>query len=1316
MHEIPIIRLTDFTPQPAAIDLLPISIAQKYAVFPLCIDGKDLCVAMADPANRIVKQLQAEIFHSVRPFQSTYSDIRAAWGHYENHRVNLLPDITPEQILYRLGHQKDTEQAVSTGSDQGAGAELSDQEQGELAGWLHYLPHFDHSDVVAQPSLSYLVPQNHARQHNVVPLWWSDGVLYCAIHQAEDTRSCRDLSRQLDIPVLPVICALTTWNNAFRDVYLHGQPKLDPNQQTAEILLAEKAVSAEDLAIVQRMRMQTGEPLKDLLFLHRYVTPKEYAKAQSEYNKLPRFNPPDSIDASPSVLDLIPNPLIRDLRVFPFAIEKDSLILLMEDYSPDCVKLIETITGYPIEPQIATRDQLNELLALLPAQSLIDTAPRVPQYGRLLLAQQTITREQLNDAVSEDFPGRLKLGERLIHLGYLDDCHLAQALSIQSGIPYAGLAYAHFDENLVNLIDGEIARNHLIIPLEKSGDDLWTAVADPYDFKGIRLVEEKTGMTVHPIIAPRSIIIAVIERYFDVKIRSISPEIHHLLEHLVEQKLIDRANLGEIQRDYTQTDTPLDIAIKNHSHHPYPQILETIANHLNVPVIQVDILEQSEQIIGPLGEMLTKTRTIDPVDTNTARMIDIETAQKICALPIRREADAVLVAFASPNFELAKQELEQLLDLPVRPALTVRDHLNAAITRNLGWKTIGDYLLLAQRINRRQLNQALTLGQKTGVRIGQALVNLGYIKQTELVEFLAEQSGLEYVSIKEKPCDPECASMIPPRDAAHFGLLPIEQIDGTLIVATVDPFNDLANDYIDEHLPQPSELILVSEEEMAEALEQTFSDDYLAISVSELLQRTPLDSAYHVLSNRQKVVGILILLVLVVWLVIDYHTCLIFLNILSTIFYLGFSIYKFYLVYRSMSDSLEVPVSEEEIKALDDRDLPIYTILIPVYKEKEVLRDLMHAISKMDYPTTKLDVKILLEADDTETIETFYDSNPPAYFEAIVVPYALPKTKPKACNYGLIHARGEYCVIFDAEDLPEPDQLKRILVAFSKSDPDVICIQSKLNYFNSTQNILTRWFTAEYSMWFDLFLPGLANSHAPIPLGGTSNHFKTYALIEAGAWDPYNVTEDADLGIRLFKRGYKTAIVDTTTYEEANSQFYNWIRQRSRWIKGYMQTWLVHMRNPIQLIREIGLPAFLSFQLVIGGTWFSALMNPVYWLLTTIWFFFEWEFIHSLFPNVIFYFGAICLLIGNFAFTYMNVAGALRRKFYGMVKYALISPMYWSFSSIAAWKGFYQLIVKPHFWEKTIHGLHQTETRQLTALDDETEPEEENSSDIQSAY
>ncbi len=208
---------------------------------------------------------------------------------------------------------------------------------------------------------------------------------------------------------------------------------------------------------------------------------------------------------------------------------------------------------------------------------------------------------------------------------------------------------------------------------------------------------------------------------------------------------------------------------------------------------------------------------------------------------------------------------------------------------------------------------------------------------------------------------------------------------------------------------------------------------------------------------------------------------------------------------------------------MDERDLPIYTILVPMYKEAQVIPHLISNLENLDYPKAKLDVRLLIEEDDIETRELLESMDLPFYYTTLIVPDSLPKTKPKACNYGLIRARGEFVVIYDAEDRPDPDQLKKVIATFRKCPEEFACIQAKLNYFNSSQNWLTRWFTQEYSMWFELLLPGIMKLDVPIPLGGTSNHFKLSVLKELNAWDPYNVTEDADLGIRLYKHGYKTA-------------------------------------------------------------------------------------------------------------------------------------------------------------------------------------------------
>jgi cellulose synthase/poly-beta-1,6-N-acetylglucosamine synthase-like glycosyltransferase len=310
----------------------------------------------------------------------------------------------------------------------------------------------------------------------------------------------------------------------------------------------------------------------------------------------------------------------------------------------------------------------------------------------------------------------------------------------------------------------------------------------------------------------------------------------------------------------------------------------------------------------------------------------------------------------------------------------------------------------------------------------------------------------------------------------------------------------------------------------------------------------------------------------------------------------------------------------------------------------------------------------------------------------VVVPHSMPKTKPKACNYGLLQARGDYAVIYDAEDIPDPLQLKQAYLAFRQSANNVVCIQSKLNFYNPTQNLLTRAFTAEYSLWFDLMLTGMQQINAPIPLGGTSNHFKTSVLRKLGGWDAFNVTEDADLGMRLVKSGFKTRILDSITLEEANSNLKNWFWQRSRWIKGYIQTYLVHTRDlkAFRSENKLNLNAVM-FQLIIGGKVLSMLINPIMWLLTITYFVFRpivGPTIESLFPMPVLYIGVVSLIFGNFLYMYYYMVGCARRQHYGLIKYALLIPFYWLAMSAAAYYALIEFIYKPHHWRKTKHGLH----------------------------
>ena len=448
----------------------------------------------------------------------------------------------------------------------------------------------------------------------------------------------------------------------------------------------------------------------------------------------------------------------------------------------------------------------------------------------------------------------------------------------------------------------------------------------------------------------------------------------------------------------------------------------------------------------------------------------------------------------------------------------------------------------------------------------------------------------------------------------------------------------------------------------------------------------PPSVAPTVLSPGQKLAILLGLVVLAAGFTVAPVVTIVALNAAVVALYITSNCMKVFLVSRALNDPQHVRVHTASDRIPDD-ELPVYTILLPVYREAALLAQLVEGIEALDYPDHRLDVKLLLEEDDVETRQALGDMDLPDCFDVSVVPAVGPTGKPRACNHGLANARGEYLVIFDAEDRPETDQLRRSVLAFRDASPEVVCLQAQLNYFNRTRNLLTRWFTAEYSVWFDQLLPGLQAMDVAIPLGGTSNHFITARLRAIGGWNAFNVTEDADLGLRIFLRGWKTAILDTTTYEEATSRYRNWIRQRSRWVKGYMQTYLFHMRRPFQLAGQMGPKAFVAFQLFFGASTLCLLLNPVFWALTIVWFATQLHLIQAAFPGPVLYLSMIGLFIGNAACVLSMVSGCFGRRNYEDVKYAFLVPLYWVLMSVAAWKALVQLFYKPTYWEKTEHGF-----------------------------
>lgn len=451
-------------------------------------------------------------------------------------------------------------------------------------------------------------------------------------------------------------------------------------------------------------------------------------------------------------------------------------------------------------------------------------------------------------------------------------------------------------------------------------------------------------------------------------------------------------------------------------------------------------------------------------------------------------------------------------------------------------------------------------------------------------------------------------------------------------------------------------------------------------------------SAFRTLTGQQLFWFAVGLAVIIGCLLVSWSTTVFSVVVALSLFYLVDVLYMLFLAIKSLVSSPEWRVEKEAVQQLDPAKLPTYSILCPLYKEEAVLEQFVEGISALDWSKDKLDVQLLLEADDYQTRAKAESMALPSCFRLTIIPAGNPRTKPKACNYGLSRATGEYVVIYDAEDIPEPDQLKKVYLAFQNAPAEIACVQAKLSFYNASQNMLTRLFAAEYYLWFGLILPGLQSLQAPIPLGGTSNHFRRQVLEDLHGWDPFNVTEDCDLGMRLFRMGYQTAIIDSLTYEEANSHLGNWLRQRSRWIKGYMQTYLVSLRSPVAMMRQ-GPGKFLSFHLTVGGKALSIFINPLFWVLTLGYVLARAQFepvIDFLYPPTLVYIGSVGLIMGNFLYFYSHMLAVAKTGQWWLMKYTFFVPFYWLLMSVAGWYALWQLITRPHYWEKTRHGLHMT--------------------------
>lgn len=434
-------------------------------------------------------------------------------------------------------------------------------------------------------------------------------------------------------------------------------------------------------------------------------------------------------------------------------------------------------------------------------------------------------------------------------------------------------------------------------------------------------------------------------------------------------------------------------------------------------------------------------------------------------------------------------------------------------------------------------------------------------------------------------------------------------------------------------------------------------------------------------------------------LVFQFHLTLVVISGLCTLFYVLFVGMKIVLTFAAAR--YKAPVFEARLYASSHnravRTLPTYTVFVPLFKEANMLPGLVKAIDKLKYPKAKLQVLLLLEAEtrDPDTLplarQMKRSGKLPTYFEIVEIPDIKPYGKPKALNIGLERATGEFSVIFDAEDIPDTDQLLKAVDAFKNAPKMVACVQARLFFWNAVTSWVTRMYWMEYVVHFERVLPGFTQLGLIPPLGGTSNHFKTDVLREVDGWDGWNVTEDADLAVVLAQYGYDIWMIDSVTKEEATATVRIADGQRRRWLKGYLQTGLAALRHPLRMMSQVGPLRWFCFVLQMIGTPISLVLNPVFWGLTITYVITGSSFIESLYPRPIAYPSVVLMVACNFVLLVQLIGGCYRHEEYRTAFYVLLTPVWWLFTSWSMLNAGVELLIpaKRHLWRKTEHGHEQ---------------------------
>ncbi|GGC08617.1 glycosyl transferase [Marivita lacus] len=528
------------------------------------------------------------------------------------------------------------------------------------------------------------------------------------------------------------------------------------------------------------------------------------------------------------------------------------------------------------------------------------------------------------------------------------------------------------------------------------------------------------------------------------------------------------------------------------------------------------------------------------------------------------------------------------------------------------------------------------------------------------------------------PPDPDLDRLLPPDFCLEYRVLPWGRVGDAILVGTIPGRDRTQLRDVLEHVLGPVLFAELSEEDLlrtityrhgdylADLAERLVPDDYSCRDINKLtLSRALVASLFFGIS--------LALIYVFPNAFFAGITAVAAVNLLAT---LGFKIAMLMAGYRKPpSRPVDVPLAEK----------PVVSLIVPLFDEAAIAHALVLRLSRLTYPKSLLDVVLVLEDKDEKTRDMIKAVSLPGWMRVLHVPDGKVTTKPRALNYALGHTRGDIIGVLDAEDAPATDQIERVVEAFHLSPPNVACVQGILDFYNTKSNWLTRCFTIEYAVWFRIVLAGAARLGLPIPLGGTTVYLKRAALKHVGGWDAHNVTEDADLGIRLSRFGYRTILIPTVTREEATKGHRAWIRQRSRWLKGYIVTYLVHMRRPFRLLRDLGLRKFIGFQFFFLTTIVQFTLAPALW---TFWL--------VLFGIAVPLFDVIpadwakgllaLFLLAELVTLLTGFVAVARTQHKGLMQWVPMMFFYFPLGVLAVYKAWSELVFKPFYWDKTAHG------------------------------